>query len=83
MINIQDDLDDCAPLLLDFIQRHADAEQLATVLPSWLEIEPVPLREPLVCSWYPCGRHASYVVLGPDYPYCTEHLKFAAWWRVT
>jgi len=69
--------DECA--LLDFIQLHAEAEQLAAQLPSWLEIEPVPLREPLVCSWYPCGAHADYVALGPDYPYCKTHLKLAAW----
>ena len=42
-------------------------------LPSWVVLEPALDDE--VCSYYPCGRKASYVALGPDYPYCTEHLN--------
>lgn len=65
-------------LLLALMQLQAEADELAGLFPSWVELEPVPLREPLVCSWYSCGEHADYVVLGPDYPYCKQHLRLAA-----
>jgi hypothetical protein len=68
--------------LLDALaQLQGEAAELEGLFPSWVQLEPVPLREALYCQ---CGRHADYVVLGrPDYPYCVRHLREQARARMT
>jgi hypothetical protein len=62
-------------LLLALEQVQDEVARLSELLPPWAVIEPLSTLTLEVCSYYPCGEQATYVVLGPDYPYCTEHLR--------